>query len=145
MSAYLQTKLEEMEKEVRELKRKSIELGESGDVDAAHASTTQAETLEARLLSFCLVFVRSSPCIKWKLHAVSSLMRSHSSHTNQLVLQEEMKTFQTDAKQRAQDNLNRYGEQEVCQYSGVIINSEESRLRDHKSGKNYRQASLPNA
>lgn len=38
--------------------------------------------------------------------------------------------------------MNRYGEQEVCEYSGVIINSEESRLRDHKAGKNYRYLSI---
>ena len=52
--------------------------------------------------------------------------------------QAEKKEFEEEAKQRAQDSMNRYGEQEVCKYSGVIINSEESRLRDHKAGKNYR-------
>ena len=55
-----------------------------------------------------------------------------------LCLQLEKTAFEVEAKQRAQDSLNRYGEQEVCKYSGVIINSEESRLRDHKAGKNYR-------
>ena len=28
--------------------------------------------------------------------------------------------------------------QEVCPYSGVIVNKEESRMRDHKNGRNYR-------
>jgi len=55
------------------------------------------------------------------------------------LLQAEKAAFEVEAKQRAQDSLNRYGEQEVCKYSGVIINSEESRLRDHKAGKNYRR------
>jgi hypothetical protein len=31
--------------------------------------------------------------------------------------------------------------QEVCPLSGVIINKEESRIRDHKNGRNYRCAS----
>ena len=35
---------------------------------------------------------------------------------------------------------NRYGMQEVCPLSGVIINKEESRIRDHKNGRNYRCA-----
>ena len=37
---------------------------------------------------------------------------------------------------------NRYGMQEVCPLSGVIINKEESRIRDHKNGRNYRCAVL---
>lgn len=53
-------------------------------------------------------------------------------------MQTEKVAFEEEAKQRAQDSMNRYGEQEVCKYSGVIINSEESRMRDHKAGKNYR-------
>ena len=28
--------------------------------------------------------------------------------------------------------------QEVCPFSGVIVNKEESRMRDHKNGRNYR-------
>eukprot|EP00884_Botryococcus_braunii_P001837 jgi/Botrbrau1/11654/Bobra.168_2s0011.1 len=32
----------------------------------------------------------------------------------------------------------RYGQQEVCPLSGVIVNREESRMRDHKAGRNYR-------
>lgn len=49
--AYLQAKLTEMEQNVKELKRKSIELGETGDVDAAHAASTEAEALEVRAQS----------------------------------------------------------------------------------------------
>lgn len=30
--------------------------------------------------------------------------------------------------------------QEVCPYSGVIVNKEESRMRDHRNGRNYRSA-----
>ena len=57
------------------------------------------------------------------------------------VLQAEKKTFEADAKARATANSSsRYGQQEVCQISGLIINSEETRVRDHKMGRNYRCA-----
>lgn len=47
--------------------------------------------------------------------------------------------FEADAKARAISNSSsRYGQQEVCQISGLIINSEETRVRDHKMGRNYR-------
>ncbi|EIE25974.1 hypothetical protein COCSUDRAFT_46447 [Coccomyxa subellipsoidea C-169] len=46
--------------------------------------------------------------------------------------------FEEEAAIRAGGGPNRYGQQEVCPLSGVIINKEESRLRDHKNGKNYR-------
>ncbi|KAK9808590.1 hypothetical protein WJX72_000153 [[Myrmecia] bisecta] len=39
---------------------------------------------------------------------------------------------------RAGNANNRYGMQEVCPLSGVIINREETRVRDHKMGRNYR-------
>lgn len=41
-----QTKMKELEQEVRELKKKSIELGEEGEVDTAHEASTQADNLE---------------------------------------------------------------------------------------------------
>ena len=71
-------------------------------------------------------------------------VNEHLYEIRESVWQAERIEFEAEAKQRAQDSLNRYGEQEVCKYSGVIINSEESRLRDHKAGKNYRysQSSL---
>ncbi|CAK0773646.1 hypothetical protein CVIRNUC_004087 [Coccomyxa viridis] len=47
-------------------------------------------------------------------------------------------TFEEEALETAKANVNRYGEQEVCRYSGVIVNKEESRMRDHVSGRNYR-------
>ncbi|KAK9916020.1 hypothetical protein WJX75_007379 [Coccomyxa subellipsoidea] len=46
--------------------------------------------------------------------------------------------FEEEAAVRAGGGSSRYGQQEVCPLSGVIINREESRLRDHKNGKNYR-------
>ena len=55
------------------------------------------------------------------------------------MLQVEKTAFEADAKQRATANSSsRYGQQEVCQISGLIINSEETRVRDHKMGRNYR-------
>ena len=54
-------------------------------------------------------------------------------------LQAEKAAFEADAKARATANSSsRYGQQEVCQISGLIINSEETRVRDHKMGRNYR-------
>ena len=49
--------------------------------------------------------------------------------------------MEEEAKQRIADGINRYGHQEVCSFSGVIINSEESRMRDHKNGRNYKYVS----
>ncbi|KAK9816303.1 hypothetical protein WJX74_004427 [Apatococcus lobatus] len=46
--------------------------------------------------------------------------------------------FEGEARQRAGGNSSRYGEQEVCPLSGVIVNVEETRVRDHKMGRNYR-------
>lgn len=45
---------------------------------------------------------------------------------------------------KASGGANRYGQQEVCPLSGVIVNREESRMRDHKAGRNYRWA-LPSS
>ena len=54
-------------------------------------------------------------------------------------LQAEKAAFEADANARATANSSsRYGQQEVCQISGLIINSEETRVRDHKAGRNYR-------
>ena len=54
-------------------------------------------------------------------------------------LQADKTAFEADAKARATANSSsRYGQQEVCQISGLIINSEETRVRDHKMGRNYR-------
>lgn len=54
-------------------------------------------------------------------------------------MQAEKKAFEDNAKARATANSSsRYGQQEVCQISGLIINSEETRVRDHKMGRNYR-------
>ena len=59
------------------------------------------------------------------------------------VVQIDKKAFEADAKARATANSSsRYGQQEVCQISGLIINSEETRVRDHKMGRNYRCAWL---
>lgn len=58
-------------------------------------------------------------------------------------MQIDKKAFEADAKARATANSSsRYGQQEVCQISGLIINSEETRVRDHKMGRNYRCACL---
>ena len=58
-------------------------------------------------------------------------------------MQVDKKAFEADAKARATANSSsRYGQQEVCQISGLIINSEETRVRDHKMGRNYRCAQL---
>lgn len=55
------------------------------------------------------------------------------------IVKAEKKAFEADAKARATANSSsRYGQQEVCQISGLIINSEETRVRDHKMGRNYR-------
>ena len=43
-----------------------------------------------------------------------------------------------EANKRAGGGTSRYGQQEVCPLSGVIINQEESRVRDHKNGRNYK-------
>ncbi len=60
-------------------------------------------------------------------------------HTKWHVLQADKTAFEADAKARAISNSSsRYGQQEVCQISGLIINSEETRVRDHKMGRNYR-------
>ena len=54
-------------------------------------------------------------------------------------MQADKKVFEENAKARATANSSsRYGQQEVCQISGLIINSEETRVRDHKMGRNYR-------
>ena len=54
-------------------------------------------------------------------------------------MQADKTAFEADAKARATANSSsRYGQQEVCQISGLIINSEETRVRDHKMGRNYR-------
>ena len=52
--------------------------------------------------------------------------------------QAEKAKFEGEARQRAGGNSSRYGEQEVCPLSGVIVNVEETRVRDHKMGRNYR-------
>ena len=82
------------------------------------------------------------------LTRVSFGMEGRSMATNQLhmlyhtkwhVLQADKTAFEADAKARAISNSSsRYGQQEVCQISGLIINSEETRVRDHKMGRNYR-------
>ena len=60
-----------------------------------------------------------------------------------VVVQIDKKAFEADSKARATANSSsRYGQQEVCQISGLIINSEETRVRDHKMGRNYRCAGL---
>ncbi len=60
-------------------------------------------------------------------------------HNKWHVLQADKTAFEADAKARAISNSSsRYGQQEVCQISGLIINSEETRVRDHKMGRNYR-------
>ena len=46
--------------------------------------------------------------------------------------------FEEEAMGRAGGAAGRYGQQEVCPLSGVIVNKEESRMRDHKNGRNYR-------
>ena len=46
--------------------------------------------------------------------------------------------FEEEAQKRAGGGASRYGQQEVCPFSGVIVNKEESRVRDHKNGRNYR-------
>ena len=55
-----------------------------------------------------------------------------------MVVQMEKGKFEGEARQRAGGNSSRYGEQEVCPLSGVIVNVEETRVRDHKMGRNYR-------
>ena len=50
----MQTKLTEMEQQLKELRKRSVELAEQGDVDEAHASTTQADTLEVRFWPTCV-------------------------------------------------------------------------------------------
>lgn len=55
------------------------------------------------------------------------------------IVKAEKTSFEADSKARATANSSsRYGQQEVCQISGLIINSEETRVRDHKMGRNYR-------
>ena len=64
----------------------------------------------------------------------AGIMRNES-----ICMQAEKKAFEENAKARATANSSsRYGQQEVCQISGLIINSEETRVRDHKMGRNYR-------
>ncbi len=46
--------------------------------------------------------------------------------------------LEEEATQKATAAANRFGQQEVCPLSGVIINKEESRIRDHKNGRNYK-------
>ena len=55
-----------------------------------------------------------------------------------MVVQVHKAKFEEDAQKRAGGGASRYGQQEVCPFSGVIINKEESRVRDHKNGRNYR-------
>lgn len=55
-----------------------------------------------------------------------------------IALQAQKAAFTEEAGKRASGGANRYGQQEVCPLSGVIINKEESRVRDHKNGRNYR-------
>lgn len=151
----LQTKLAELDAEIKALVKKAGELGEEGDVDGAQNATNQAESLKvhcrtpfpqsmaARAESDqTYVYTVVLPTQSAFLHAhgseITSYIISSSSLSIADAVQVERITTEEEARQRAQDSVTRYGEQEVCPYSGVIVNREESRLRDHKAGRNYR-------
>ncbi|KAK9804143.1 hypothetical protein WJX73_004648 [Symbiochloris irregularis] len=53
-------------------------------------------------------------------------------------LKTQVSVLTEEASKRAGGGASRYGQQEVCPLSGVIINQEESRVRDHKNGRNYK-------
>ncbi|CAL5218741.1 g457 [Coccomyxa viridis] len=63
---------------------------------------------------------------------------SQAAATQAEAIKARRKELEEEALETAKANINRYGEQEVCPYSGVIVNKEESRMRDHKNGRNYR-------
>ena len=48
--SHVQTKLTELENQVKESERQSVEFGEQGDIDAAHAASTRADKLKVHIL-----------------------------------------------------------------------------------------------
>ena len=52
-------------------------------------------------------------------------------------LQTQRAAFEAAAEARAGNNALKNMHQEVCPVSGLIINNDETRLRDHHQGRNY--------
>ncbi len=53
-------------------------------------------------------------------------------------LQVQRSVFEQQAQSRAGNNAAKNLQQAVCPVSGLIINKEESRIKDHESGRNFK-------